>query len=166
MKLEIDCRQEALSPELSALLERVMAACLSVEGLPDGCAAYLRITDDAEIHDINRDMRGVDRATDVLSFPSVTYPSGTARDNLRLLRREYDPAAGGMYLGDIVISTEHAQAQAAEYGHSVEREMGYLTAHALFHLMGYDHMVDSDKAVMRAREKAAMAMVDLHREGE
>ena len=71
-----------------------------------------------------------------------------------------------MYLGDIVISLEHARAQAQEYGHSTERELGYLTAHALFHLMGYDHMVESDKALMRAREKAAMALVDLRREGE
>ena len=165
MRLEIDC-EVALDDGLRALLERVMAACLKVEGLPDNCAACLRVTGDAEIHRINREQRGVDRATDVLSFPIVTYPSGTARDNLRLLRREYDPDLGGMYLGDIVISLEHARAQAQEYGHSTERELGYLTAHALFHLMGYDHMVESDKALMRAREKAAMALVDLRREGE
>ena len=165
MRLEIDC-EVALDDGLRALLGRVMAACLKVEGLPDNCAACLRVTGDAEIHRINREQRGVDRATDVLSFPSVTYPSGTARDNLRLLRREYDPDLGGMYLGDIVISLEHARAQAQEYGHSTERELGYLTAHALFHLMGYDHMVESDKALMRAREMAAMALVDLRREGE
>ncbi|MGN1069096.1 MAG: rRNA maturation RNase YbeY [Candidatus Fimadaptatus sp.] len=165
MRLEMDC-EVALDDGLRALLERVMAACLEVEGLPDGCAACLRVTDDDEIHRINLEQRGVDRATDVLSFPSVTYPSGTARDNLRLLRREYDPDLGGMYLGDIVISLEHARAQAQEYGHSTERELGYLTAHALFHLMGYDHMVESDKALMRAREEAAMALVDLRREGE
>ena len=67
-------------------------------------------------------------------------------------------------MGDIVISLEHARAQAAEYGHSVEREVGYLTAHSLFHLMGYDHMTGSDKKVMRAREEAAMALVDLKRD--
>ncbi|HIU46057.1 MAG TPA: rRNA maturation RNase YbeY [Candidatus Fimadaptatus faecigallinarum] len=153
-----------VAPELTALLRRVMAACLSVEGLPDNCCAYLRLTDDAEIHEINLSQRGVDRATDVLSFPSVNYRRGTARDNLPLLRREYDPEQGGMFLGDIVISLERARAQAAEYGHSPQREIGYLTAHALFHLMGYDHMVDSDRAVMRAREEAAMALVDLKRD--
>ena len=62
------------------------------------------------------------------------------------------------------MSLEHARAQALEFGHSAEREIGYLTAHSLFHLMGYDHMVDSDKAIMRAREEAAMALVDLKRE--
>ncbi len=164
MRLNIDSDVGQIPADLRALLERVMAACLQVEGLPDSCAANMLITDDNAIHEINLEQRDVDRATDVLSFPSVSYPGGTARDNLPLLRREYDPDAGGMYLGDIVISLEHARAQAAEYGHSVEREVGYLTAHSLFHLMGYDHMTGSDKKVMRAREEAAMALVDLKRD--
>lgn len=163
MKLNIDCEIGDMPLGLEALLNRVMAACLKVEGLPSGCAANMLITDDETIRDINREQRGIDRSTDVLSFPSVTYPRGTAKDNVDLLRREYDPDAGGMYLGDIVISLEHAQAQAQEFGHSAEREVGYLTAHSLFHLMGYDHMVDSDKKVMRAREEAAMELVDLKR---
>lgn len=163
MKLTIDS-DAPVAPELSALLERVMRACLEVEGLPDNCGAYLRLTDDAGIRAVNRKQRGVDRPTDVLSFPSVNYRRGTARDNLRLLRREYDPEQGGMFLGDMVISLERARAQAAEYGHGEPREIGYLTAHALFHLMGYDHMVESDRAVMRQREEAAMARIDLSRE--
>ena len=165
MRLNIDCEIGEMPIGLEDLLNRVMAACLKVEGVPETCAANMLITDDATIHEINREQRGVDRATDVLSFPSIQYPAGTTvRDNIRLLRREYDPDAGGLYLGDIVISLEHARAQALEFGHSAEREIGYLTAHSLFHLMGYDHMVDSDKAIMRAREEAAMALVDLKRE--
>lgn len=162
MTLDIDC-DRPVSDELKELLHRVMAACLEVEGLPAGCAAYLRLTGDREIHEINLSARNVDRATDVLSFPSVNYTHGTARDNLDLLRREYDPSQGGMFLGDIIISLERARAQAAEYGHSEQREIGYLTAHALFHLMGYDHMLESDRAVMRAREEAAMARAALPR---
>ena len=164
MRLNIDCEIGEMPIGLEDLLNRVMAACLKVEGVPENCAANMLITDDATIHEINREQRGVDRATDVLSFPSIQYPAGTtARDNIRLLRREYDPDAGGLYLGDIVISLEHARAQALEFGHSAEREIGYLTAHSLFHLMGYDHMTDGDKAVMRARDEAAMALVDLKR---
>lgn len=162
MRLTID-GGAPVAPELRALLERVMRACLEVEGLPEGCCAYLLMTDDEGIRQINREQRGIDRATDVLSFPSVNYRRGTARDNLSLLRREYDPEQGGMFLGDIVISLERARAQAAEYGHSEARETGYLAAHALFHLMGYDHMTDGDRRLMRAREEAAMALVDLKR---
>lgn len=165
MRLEIDDSAAPLTGDARVLLEQVMAACLEVEGLPDNCTACLTTTDDAGIHEINLAQRGVDRPTDVLSFPSVDYPHGTtAHDNLRLLRREYDPELGGMYLGDIVISLDRARAQAEEFGHSVERELGYLIAHSLFHLMGYDHMVESDKTVMRAREEAAMNMVDLRRD--
>ncbi len=165
MRLEIDDSAAPLTGDARVLLEQVMAACLEVEGLPDNCTACLTTTDDAGIHEINLAQRGVDRPTDVLSFPSVDYPHGTtARGNLRLLRREYDPELGGMYLGDIVISLDRARAQAEEFGHSVERELGYLIAHSLFHLMGYDHMVESDKTVMRAREEAAMNMVDLRRD--
>ena len=107
-------------------------------------------------------MRQVDRPTDVLSYPEINYPAGkTARDCPRLLKREYDPDSGMVYLGDCVISLPRAQAQAAEYGHSLRRELGYLTAHSAFHLMGYDHMTDEDKAKMREMEKIAMRQVQL-----
>ena len=164
MKLNLECDYGQPDAALQALLNSVMAACLEVEGLPDNCAACLRLTDDAHIHEINRVYRGVDRPTDVLSFPTVNYRHGTARDNILLLRREFDPSLGGMLLGDIIISTERAKAQAQEYGHSYEREIGYLTAHALFHLMGYDHMQDDERAVMRQREEEAMRRVDLTRD--
>ena len=166
MPLTIDSERAAITPELEDLLARVMRASLAVEGIADAgeFSAYLRITDNEEIHQINLAQRGVDRPTDVLSFPSVTYPKGTARDNLKLLRREFDPDSGGMFLGDIIISLERAREQAAEYGHSEYREIGYLTCHALFHLMGYDHMEEDERAVMRAREEEAMRMVSLTRD--
>ena len=99
--------------------------------------------------------------------PSSTarFPAGTtARDNPKRLRREYDPAIGYINLGDCVLNLSRAKEQAAEFGHSVERELGYLTAHSAFHLMGYDHMTEGDKRQMREMEKRAMRRLQLWRE--
>ena len=162
MKIEWEQRVRVAE---SAPLSLVAACCQAAEGVALPLAAHVVVTDDAEIRALNARTRGVDRATDVLSFPTVNYPAGnTARGCEKRLRAEYDPELGACLLGDIVISYPRALEQAAEYGHSPQREIGYLTAHALFHLMGYDHMVDSDRAVMRAREEAAMALVDLKRD--
>ena len=104
-------------------------------------------------------------STDVLSFPTVNYPAGkTAGESERLLRREYDPELGACVIGDIIISMDHVRAQAKEYGHSERRESGYLLTHGLFHLMGYDHMTDTDKPVMRAMEEKSLASIGLNRE--
>jgi probable rRNA maturation factor len=101
----------------------------------------------------------------VLSFPTVNYPAGkTAGACEKLLKREYDPEIGACVIGDIIISMDHVRAQAEEYGHSIQRESGYLITHGLFHLMGYDHMTDSDKPVMRAMEEKALRAIGLTRE--
>ena len=123
--------------------------------------------DGETIRRVNRETRGVDRETDVLSFPEIAYPKGkTAKDVPARLRRAYDPERGAAYLGDIVLNLFRAREQAEEYGHSVTREMGYLTAHAIFHLMGYDHMEEEDKRTMRAMEKRAMRRLGLYKEEE
>ena len=154
---------EALSG-LGALLDRVAAACFAEEGI-DGAGFTVRIVSDAAIRALNRDARGVDRVTDVLSFPAVAYPAGrTARDCPKRLRREYDPSMGRINLGDCVIDLDRARLQAAEYGHSLTRELSYLTAHSAFHLMGYDHMQEEDKKVMRAMEEKALGRLGITRE--
>jgi len=148
---------------LEAFLDEVAGACMEIEGV-EKAGFSIRIVDDEEIRALNNEMRGIDSATDVLSFPTVRYPAGTtAKDNLKRLKREYDPSAGWINLGDCVINLKRAQEQAAEFGHSLKREIGYLTAHSAFHLMGYDHMNDADKAVMRAMEKKAMQQLKLYR---
>ncbi|MEG1811943.1 MAG: rRNA maturation RNase YbeY [Clostridia bacterium] len=165
MLIELSVEVAGAPEGLDELLSRVADACCRVEGVAGLCASG-RLVDDEAIRAINRAFRGVDRATDVLSFPSVRYPRGvTASGAARLLRREYDPEVGARHLGDFVISLPRAQAQAAEYGHSLLRELGYLTAHSMFHLMGYDHEDESEKRVMRALEERAMGMVSLGREG-
>lgn len=105
--------------------------------------------DDAQIHGLNRRFRQVDRPTDVLSFPSGDGPAGDGA-----------PAP----LGDVVISLETAFRQAVEFGHSPEREVGYLVAHGVLHLLGFDHDREEDRTVMRELEEAALAQVALPRE--
>ncbi|WP_413780439.1 rRNA maturation RNase YbeY [Anaeroselena agilis] len=110
--------------------------------------------DDAYIRELNRDYRGIDAATDVLSFA---------------LDEGEEPAVQGgpeeALLGDIVISLETAERQAAEFGHSLEREMAYLTVHGMLHLVGYDHEDEHDKAAMRSREEQILAALGIGREG-
>lgn len=163
MVLEIERAVRDVPEGAETLMERVAAAACAEEGI-EKVSAYARIVDDAYIHKINRETRGVDRPTDVLSYPTVRYSRGTARDNLRRVRRETDPETGAAFLGDMIISIDRAREQAREYGHSLTRELGYLTAHAMLHLMGYDHMTDSDKKAMRSMEERIMEKVGLPRE--
>ena len=157
-------RPEALG-DLEALLDSVAGACFEAEGI-EGAGFGIRIVDGAAIRILNRDMRGVDQETDVLSFPTVDYPGGkTARDCPRRLKREYDPYLGYVNLGDCAINLDRASAQAAEYGHSLKRELSYLTAHSAFHLMGYDHMSEEEKKQMREMEEKALGALGIGREG-
>lgn len=157
MTLEFYTERTDVPAGLEALLEKVALACAKEEGMEIPVYAALRIIGDEEIHAVNLETRGVDRPTDVLSFPTVSYPAGTtARANQKRVRREYDPEAHASFLGDILISLPRAREQAEEYGHSLRRELCYLTAHAMFHLMGYDHMNDEEKARMRAMEEQSL----------
>ena len=149
---------------LDALLGEVARACFRVEGIR-GAGFAVRMVDDEGIRALNRQMRGIDSVTDVLSFPTVSYPAGrTARSCPKRLRREFDPALGCVNLGDCVINLCRARSQAAEYGHSLTRELCYLTAHSAFHLMGYDHMNEEEKAIMREMEERALGAVGITRD--
>lgn len=167
MILYIEDERHELDEAARALMQRCADAAQKAEGVACETAVYVEIVDDEAIQAINREQRGKDASTDVLSFPSVDYPKGkTAGAAAALLRREYDPDAGACVLGDIIISMDHVRAQAREYGHSERRETGYLLTHGLFHLMGYDHMTDEDKPVMRAMEEKSLASIGLTREEE
>lgn len=164
--LDIECLAENVPAGAPDLMERAAEAVCRLENVK-GAGVYLCIVDDEAIHEMNREQRGVDRPTDVLSFPSINYRAEeTARDSADLIRREYDPESRSCFLGDIVISIDRARAQAQEYGHSLARELGYLTAHAMLHLCGYDHMTEKDKAAMRAMEEQAMHQLGLTREDQ
>ncbi len=167
MRLEIEDEQGLLSEEMRSLLFSCADAVEKTENAPVPCAAFLRITNDQEIQVINKQFRETDRATDVLSFPTISYEHGkTARDSKAELLREWDDDYHAAFIGDIIIAHEHAENQAEEYGHSVKREYGYLLTHGLFHLMGYDHMIEEEKKVMREMEEKALNLTGLSRKEE
>ena len=120
------------------------------------------VTDDGGIRAYNRQFRDVDSATDVLSFPLNDFYRGEPREALEEL---LDPTTGRVPLGDMILSLERAQAQAAEFGHSAARECAYLTVHSMLHLLGFDHVDEGEeKAAMRREEEAILAVLGLPRE--
>ena len=164
MAIELEIEVQGCPENLKGFLNEIAEACFQIEGI-SGAGFMIRIVDDETIRTLNREMRRIDAVTDVLSFPTVRYPAGTtAKDNPKRLRREYDPSMNCVNLGDCVLNLGRAKQQAAEFGHSLKRELGYLTAHSAFHLMGYDHMNEDDKRVMRNMEKRAMQALQLWRD--
>lgn len=126
-------------------------------------AAEIMLCDEEEIRRLNREMRNIDAVTDVLSFPSIDDIRGA------ILKKADFPYEidedGNLFLGSIAICVKRAEEQAEEYGHSYARELHYLATHGLWHLLGYDHMTDSDKAEMREREEKVLEKLNLKREG-
>ena len=142
-----------------ALIRRTIRTALAAEGLTAPCVVDVLLTDDDGIHEINREMRQVDRPTDVLSFPEFELTPGQLPGP-----EDADPGTGLIPLGDMVLSMERVAAQAREYGHSKRRELSYLVTHSVLHLLGYDHLDEGPmKAQMRAREEAIMALLGLER---
>ena len=138
------------------------AAC---EGINVSCAVSVCLCDDETIAEINRIYRDTDRSTDVLSFPSVSYPRGqTAGSCESLLKREFDDDSDACFLGDLFISVPHVSAQAREYGHSEMREAVYLLVHGICHLMGYDHIEPDDRKKMRFMEEKILSACSVTRE--
>ena len=143
------------------LLDRVINAALEAEGVKTPCEVDVLITDDQGIHQINLEQRGIDRPTDVLSFPMFNYLPGCPPID----DSDADPGTGLTPLGDMVISLERARAQAQEYGHPVERELSYLAVHSVLHLLGYDHVDEGEqKARMRQREEAILSDLGITRD--
>ena len=141
--------------------------CLECENVSAHCAVSVCMCDDDTIQEINKQYRGIDRSTDVLSFPSVSYPEGkTAGCCPALLRQEYDDEYDAVFLGDLFISVPHMAAQAREYGHSEMREAVYLLVHGICHLMGYDHIEDDDKKRMRAMEEKILSAASVTRDAD
>ena len=148
MKIYYDDRQDdiKITDEIKNLIEKSIAAVLKVENLDENVEVSVSFVGDEEIRDLNRDYRGVDKSTDVLSFPMD--------DEFIIVSR---------ILGDVIINTRRVMEQAKELGHSNERELSYLTVHSILHLLGYDHMEDEDKREMREREKLAMKELSIYR---
>lgn len=156
MTILIDNRtEEAFSLELSQTIEKIIADALAYEEFQKPCEVSVSIVDNEEIHQINKQFRDIDRATDVLSFPLLTFEEGEIPD-----LNEKDE----VLLGDIIISLERAREQAEEYGHSLKREIAFLTAHSMLHLLGYDHMEEEEEKEMFEKQREILNKAGIPRE--
>ncbi len=149
------------NPALTLHLSRCIRAALDAENVNVPCEINVLVTDDEGIRAINRAMRNIDRATDVLSFPMFQFTPGAFPQDVS---EDLDPQTGLLPLGDMAISLERAKDQAARFGNTTRREVGYLTIHSVLHLLGYDHMDEGDqKRQMRTREEIIAASLGLQR---
>lgn len=146
--------------ELSEIVQTAVATTLETVGADEDTdfEVSILITDNEGIQEINKEYREIDAPTDVLSFPILEFD-----ENGVMLEDSGDYDGDMLLLGDIVISLERAQAQAEEYGHTLEREVGFLAVHSTLHLLGFDHMEEPYTSVMRSREKEILDKMDLHR---
>ena len=144
-------------PFVSYIISKCVEATLKAEGISAQCEINVFVTNDSTIRAINKASRNIDKATDVLSFPMFELePGNPPKDWSEYL----DPETGLCPLGDMAISLERAAAQAKEFGHSLRREVGYLTIHSMLHLLGYDHLDEAEqKAQMRKREEAIASTI-------
>ena len=153
MEIYIDNRQEKIkiNKEIEELIDKTIKEVLLFEDFSLDCEISISFVDNEEIRELNREYRGVDKETDVLSFPL-----------------DEEPFHGPIMLGDIIISIEKAIEQAEEFDHPVDREIAYLVCHSTLHLLGYDHMIDDEKKEMRSKEKEIMKSLGIfkHIKGE
>jgi len=153
MRMRITVRDENITHIIDPRdIRDGISFALDMEGIESPCEVSVLITDDKRIKELNREHRGVNSATDVLSFPMNELSPGDYRE-LKLSKGD-----NYILLGDIVISAERAAAQAKEYGNTIARETAYLTVHSTLHLLGYDHTDEGEKKkLMRAKEKEIMS---------
>lgn len=144
-------------PLISSIIKRCIESALTAEHISIPCEINVLVTNDRGIRAINQASRGIDKATDVLSFPMFQLEPGNPPQDWDAYM---DPETEMCPLGDMAISLERAIAQAKEFGHSTRREVGYLTIHSMLHLLGYDHLDEGpQKAQMRGREEAIAASI-------
>lgn len=146
------------------LTEKVINGALDFIECPYEAEVNVLFTDNASIREINRDNRDIDAPTDVLSFPIGEYPVPGVFDDLEEEQPEvFHPDTGELMLGDIVISVERVVSQAEEFGHSKERELGFLLAHSILHLCGFDHMEEDERLVMEEKQRQIMDALQIYR---
>ena len=161
MELRINIENEQgnmqVTEDMESLLSSVVKKALEYEGIEENCEVNILLTDNESIKEINNEQRNIDSATDVLSFPYLMI------EDRELLVSEEDYYDGYLQIGDIVISLERAKEQSVEFGHSFEREIGFLTCHSVLHLLGYDHEEDEEREIMRQKEEAVLELLGLTR---
>lgn len=158
---------EAIDFEYEEAMEQVIAQAAEQEGCPYEFEVNLTLTDNEGIRELNREFRQLDVPTDVLSFPMVDYEKPGDFSHLEgeeAAVSYFHPETGELLLGDIVISVERAKEQAEEYGHSLKREICFLTAHSMLHLFGYDHMIEEERKIMEQKQESVLHSLGIVRE--
>ncbi|MBE1303948.1 rRNA maturation RNase YbeY [Clostridium botulinum] len=163
----IDNRQNKIkvNEELENKIKEIIDYALKEEKVNIDYEISVVFIDNNSIKEINKDYRNIDKATDVLSFPMLDYEEGEVFKDI-YLNYEFDESdldEGNLVLGDIALSLEKAEEQSKEFGHSFLRETSYLTIHSVLHLLGYDHMEEDKKVIMRQREEEILKSFNLHR---
>jgi len=163
--LEIDNRQDKveLTEEIISLIKACIKKTLEMEGIKIPILVSMVLVDNIQIHEMNLEYRGIDRETDVLSFPMLELDIKNGSLSMEDFSNDIEPETNALMLGDIVISLEKAREQAVEYGHGFSREIGFLTVHSTLHLLGYDHMEHEEEMKMREKEEAVLTALGLTR---
>lgn len=161
--------EETLDFDYEKAVEQVILQAAKQEECPYEFEVNLTFTDNEGIRELNREFRQLDIPTDVLSFPMVEYDqpgdfSHLSEEDVQV--ENFNPETGELLLGDIVISVERAKEQASEYGHSLKREICFLTAHSMLHLFGYDHMVDDEREQMEVKQEQILQTLGIVRDGD
>ena len=150
--------------EAEEVAGKVIVEALDLENCPYEVSVNVLLTDDQGIHAMNKQYRGIDRPTDVLSFPNVDYENPADFTGIEDTIEDYfDPENGELCLGDIVISVEKVYEQSEEYGHSLMREYAFLIAHSMLHLLGYDHMAPEEATVMEQKQEEILNRLGITR---
>ena len=149
--------------DYETLIKKVIEQVLDYEQCPYEVELNIIITTNDEIQKVNGEYRKIDRATDVLSFPMIQYEIPGDFSVVEEDFTVFHPETGELLLGDIMLSIDKVYEQAIEYGHSVERELGFLVAHSMLHLCGYDHMEEEERLVMEEKQREIMKLLHLER---
>lgn len=162
--VENDTEKE-FSFSIEEVFKRVAEAVLEAENCPYEAGVNLLMTDNEGIRGYNKEYRGIDKETDVLSFPNLDFEQAGVFEISEEAEADYfDPDSGELLLGDIMISVDKVTSQAVEYGHSELREFAFLAAHSMFHLCGYDHMTAEEAAVMEQKQEMLLDRLGIVRE--
>lgn len=164
MTLHIEYETEIeLKLEYRPLIETVVNAALDYEECPYEIELNVILTDNEAIQEINKEYRSIDAPTDVLSFPFIEYEEPSDFSKLEECDDNFHPETGELLFGDIIVSVEKVMSQAEEYGHSLERELGFLIAHSMLHLCGYDHMEEEERKVMEQKQRDILESLGITR---
>ena len=151
--------------DIKKILDQVMTQILDQEKCPYEAQVNLLVTDNEGIREYNRKYREIDAATDVLSFPMLSYETEADFSAAEAQEADcFDPETGELMLGDIIISADKVKEQAQKFGHSEKREFAFLTAHSMLHLCGYDHMVKEEAEIMERKQEEALDKLGITRD--